>query len=76
MQIGIRNYLMENSSVLIISRQWLTIYETFLLYLLDKQQWLSFGCELSLETTFVIMEVLVGVDWHSMHILTTPPREI
>lgn len=76
MQIGIKNYLMENNSVLVVSCQWLTIYETFLPYLLDKQQWLSFGCKLSFKVTFVVMEVLVSIDWRSMHILTTTPREI
>lgn len=76
MQINIRNYLMENSSVLVVSCQWLTIYETFLMYLLYRQQWLSFGYKLSLEATFVMMEVLVSIDLRSMHILTTPPRDI
>jgi hypothetical protein len=53
---------MENSNVSVINHQWLTIYETFLLYLLDRQQWFSFGYKLSLEATFVVMEVLVNVD--------------
>jgi hypothetical protein len=61
MQIGIRNYLTENSSVLVVSCQWPTIYETFLPYLLNKQQWFPFGCKLSLKTTFVVMEVLVNI---------------
>jgi hypothetical protein len=58
MQIGIRNYLIKKGNVLVISRDQLTIHETFLSHLLDKQQWFSFGWKLSI----VMMEVLVSAD--------------